>query len=157
MEKQAAASLGEPIMESVILLPRGMAKDIRKNIAPGAIGGLAGTLARVAADKITKDTDPGDVARNDLKLGAFVVLTASRFVIFSTLPSRFRQKLGDQIGSFLPGELDRFEFGKAAAGIGTLDIVATNGERWCYEYSKIMSRKLNRMAEATRALVVEVD
>ncbi len=157
MNKHAAVALGEPVMEGVILLPRGMAKKLRKDVAPAALGGLAGSLARVAADKLTKDTNPVGVVRNDLGRGAFLALTASRLVIFSTESGRFRQRLGDQLGSFSPGEVDRFEFGKAAAGVGTLDIVSVSGDRWCYEYSKVMAKKLSRMAEASRALIVEAD
>jgi hypothetical protein len=158
MEKQAAAALGEPVMDGVILLARGAAKEIRKNVAPSALGGLTGSLSRVAVDKMTKDTTPtGNVVRQDQGRGAFLGLTASHLVLFVTEDGRFRQKLGEQIASFNPGDVDRFEFGKAAAGVGTLDIVSVNGERWCYEYSKMVSKKLVRMAEATRALVVEVD
>jgi hypothetical protein len=156
MQKDAAAALNEPVMEGVILLARGSAKEFRKQ-APGALGGLTGTLARVAADHMTKDTTPVDVVRNDLSQGAFLALTASRMVIFSTATSRFRQKLGEQIATFQPGEVDRFEFGKAAAGVGTLDIVTVTGDRWCYEYSKMIAKKLTRIAQATQALVVEVD
>lgn len=157
MNKDAAAALGEPIMEGVILLARGAAKKMRKDVAPAALGGLAGSLARVAADKITRDTTPVGPVRNDLGSGAFLALTASRLVIFSVEAGRFRQRLGEQLTSFSPGEVDRFEIGKAAAGVGTLDIVSVAGDRWCYEYSKVVAKKLVRMAEATRALIVDAD
>ena len=45
MDKQAAEVLGEPVMDGVILLPRGAAKKYRKTVAPAAIGGLAGAAA----------------------------------------------------------------------------------------------------------------
>ncbi len=158
MEKHAAVALGEPVMEGVILLARGAAKKMRKDIAPAALGGLVGSLARVAADKMTKDTNPSEtVVRNDLGRGAYLALTASRLAIFATEEGRFKQKLGEQLASFNPGEVDRFELGKAAAGVGTLDIVSVNGDRWCYEYSKMTGKKIARMAEATRTLVVEID
>jgi hypothetical protein len=155
MEKDAAQALGEPVMEGVILMARGAVKEIRKG---AAFGGLVGSLTRVAADKLTKDTTPdSEIIRLDQGRGAFLGLTSSRMVLFVTEDGRFKQKLGPQIATFSPGDVDRFEFGKAAAGVGTVDIVSTNGDRWCYEFSKIARKKLVRMAEATRALIVEVD
>lgn len=157
MDKQAAEVLGEPVMDGVILLPRGAAKKYRKTVAPAAIGGLAGTLARVAADRMTKDTSPAGEVRNTNDEGAFLALTASQLVLFETISGRLRQKLGAELARFSPGDLVRFEVGAAAAGVGTLDIVAANGDRWVYEFSKVVKRKVTRLAEAAQAQVVDVD
>ena len=126
-------------------------------MAPAAIGGLAGTLARVAADRMTKDTSPAGEVRNTNDEGAFLALTASQLVLFETISGRLRQKLGAELARFSPGDLVRFEVGAAAAGVGTLDIVAANGDRWVYEFSKVVKRKVTRLAEAAQAQVVDVD
>ncbi len=157
MDKQAAEVLGEPVMDGVILLPRGAAKKYRKTVAPAAIGGLAGSLARVAADRMTKDTSPVGDVRNTNDEGAFLALTASHLVLFETISGRLRQKLGAELARFSPGDLVSFEVGAAAAGVGTLDIVAANGDRWVYEFSKVVKRKIARLAEAAQAQVVDVD
>jgi hypothetical protein len=91
---------------------------------------------------------------DDHQAGAYVALTASRLVIFSTVKRQRGQEMGAQIASFFPGELDRFEFGTPVAGATTMDIVAVTGERWCFECSTLTTRKLTWMAETTRAQVV---
>jgi hypothetical protein len=156
MEKQAAEVLGEPVMDGLILLARGAARKIRKDIAPAALGGLTGSLARVAADKMTKDTSPTDEVSNPDLRGGFLALTASSVVLFDTEDGRFRQKLGREIARFAPGDLATVELGAAATGVGTVDLIDRSGKRWVYEYSKVMGRKLNRIAEAAQANVVDV-
>jgi hypothetical protein len=142
IEKDAIAVLGEPVIEGVILLARGATKKIRAS---------GGALANV----LTKDTTPVAPAPGGYDGGAFLTLTASRLVLFGSVSGFFKQKLGEQLAQFNPGEVDRFEFGTAAAGVGTLDIVGTNGDRWAFEFSKVSQKKLVRIAEASRALVVD--
>jgi hypothetical protein len=154
MEKQAAAALGEPVVDGVILLARGSAKKMRSQVSP--VGGLVGVaISRVAADRLTKDTTPATPAPGGYTGGAFLALTSSRLVLFSSSSGVFKQKLGEQLAEYRPGEIDRFEFGKAAAGVGTLDLISTDGDRWAFEFSKVVRKKLVRMAEASKALVVE--
>ncbi len=149
MDKHAAAAIGEPVIDGVILLARGSAKKYRGQVAP--IGGVVG----VVVARATKDTTPETPAPGGYTGGAFLALTSSRLVLFSTISGVFKQKLGEQLTEYRPGEIDRFEFGKAAAGIGTLDVVSVNGDRWAFEFSKVSHKKLVRMAEATKTLVVE--
>jgi hypothetical protein len=145
MEKEASALLGEPILESVILLKRGSVKNMRM-----PIGGLIGVLA----SKLRKDTTPIAAAPNAYSGGGFLVLTETRLALFAVEEARLRQSLGELLAEFLPGQLDCFEFGKAAVGMFTLDLVSVSGDRWAFEGSAILRKKLNRMAEASTALVV---
>jgi hypothetical protein len=155
MEKDAAAVLSEPVVEGVILLARGAAKKIRSQTA--GIGGLiGGAIIRSASDRLTKDTAAETLAPGGYTGGAFLALTSSRLVLFSTQDGRWKQKLGDALAEFQPGQVDRFEFGKAATGVGTLDLLTTDGDRWAFEYSKVVKKKLVRMAEASRAMVVDL-
>jgi hypothetical protein len=149
MEKNAAEKLGEPIAEGVILLKRGAVKNMRV-----PIGGLVGVLAVAVADKLRKDTTPVEPAPNGYCGGGYLALTSTRLVLFSVEEGRFKQSLGDILAEFPPGQIDRFEYGKAAAGVGTLDLVGVNGDRWAFEFSAVSRKKLNRMATATNALIV---
>jgi hypothetical protein len=157
MDKAVETVLGEAVMDGVVLLPRGAAKQIRKDATPGALGGLAGFLSRVAVDKLTKDTRPEGMVRNPELRGAFLALTSSRLCLLDLEKGFLKQKVGGLSQSFSSGHVDRFEFGKAAAGVGTLDIVTPDGDRWVFEFSKVSAKKLQRMAEAIQAHVVEVD
>jgi hypothetical protein len=153
MNDHAAEALGETIIEGVILLERGATKRIRANTSP-VLGGLLGSaLARFGNDKLTKDTTPSQAAPNNYAGGGFLALTPTRVVLFGAADGRLKQKLGSQLASFSPGDIDRFEFGTAGAGVGTLDIVTTGGDRWAFEFSKVMKRKLIRIAEAANAIV----
>ena len=154
MDKHASVALGEPVLEGVILLARGFAKKTRSN-ATGIGGILGGVLSRVSADKLTKDTTPEVPPPNNYRGGAFLALTASKLVLFATVEGRFKQTLGDQLAQFNPGQIDRFEFGGAAAGVGTIDLVSSDGDRWAFEYAKVARKKLVRMAEASQAIVSE--
>jgi hypothetical protein len=145
MEKEATAILGEPILEAVILLKRGAVKSMRM-----PVGGLVGTLA----SKLRKDTTPITPAPNGYAGGGFLVLTDTRLALFAVEEGRFKQSLGEVLAEFLPGQIDRFEFGKAAVGMHTLDLVSVSGDRWAFEGSVVIRKKLNRMAEASNALIV---
>jgi hypothetical protein len=150
MEKAAAALLGEPIVEGVMLLKRGAVKGMRT-----PVGGLVGILAVAAADKLRKDTTPVEPAPNGYAGGGYLALTATKLVLFAVEDGRFKQSLGQVLAEFLPGQIDRFEYGKAAIGVGTLDLVGVSGDRWAFEFSGVSRKKLNRMAEAANALIVE--
>lgn len=150
MEKDAVALLGEPVVESSILLKRGAVKTMR---AP--IGGVVGFLAVAAAAKLRKDATPVQPAPNGYAGGGYLVLTATKLVLFAVEDGRFKQSLGEVLAEFLPGQIDRFEFGKAAIGVGTLGLIGVSGDRWAFEFSAVSRKKLNRMAEATNALIVE--
>jgi hypothetical protein len=155
MEKEAAEALGEPLLEGVILLARGATKTIRANTG-SAIGGLlGGAVARLANDKLSKDTTPDQPAPNNYNGGGYLVLTATKVVLFGTGDGRWKQTLGERLASFTSGDIDRFEFGKAGAGVGTLDVLTTGGDRWSFEFSKVVKKKLARIAESAGALVVE--
>jgi hypothetical protein len=154
MDKEASTALGEPVLESVILLARGFTKKTRSR-STGLGGVLGSVLSRVAADKLTKDTTPEQLPPNGYLGGGFLVLTASKLVLFATDEGRFKQTLGEQLAQFYPGQVDRIEFGKAGAGVGTIDLVSSDGNRWAFEYSKVMHKKLLRMAEASQAIVTE--
>ena len=155
MDDQAAQVLGEPVIDGVILLARGAAKKLRAN--SGAVGGglLGSVVARAAGDKLSKDTTPSQPSPNDYSGGGYLAVTPSRLVLFSTEDGRFKQKLGSPLAVFSPGDVDCFEFGKAAAGVGTLDIVTASGDRWAFEYSKMVRKKLTRMAGAAGAAIVD--
>jgi hypothetical protein len=155
MEKEAAVALGEPVLEGVILLARGATKKIRANT--GAVtGGLLGSaVAQLANNKLSKDTTPAQAAPNNYNGGGYIVLTATRVVLFGAGDSKWKQTLGEQLASFVSGDIDRFEFGKAGAGVGTLDVLTTAGDRWSFEFSKVVKKKLVRIAESAGALVVE--
>jgi hypothetical protein len=155
MEKPAAEALGEPIVEGVILLARGAVKKMRATAAP-AVGGLLGSaVARLANDKLTKDTTPEQPAPNNYNGGGYLVLTPTRVALFEVVNGTFKANLGPQLAVFLPGEIDRFELGKAGSGVGTLDILTTSGDRWAFEFSKISKKKLVRIAEGAKAIVVD--
>lgn len=155
MEKEAAEILGEPVLEGVVLLARGSTKKMRANTG-GAVGGLLGSaVARLANDKLSKDTTPDQPAPNNYNGGGYLVLTATKVVLFGAGDSRWKQTLGEQVASFASGDIDRFEFGKAGAGVGTLDVLTTGGDRWSFEFSKVVKKKLVRIAESAGALVVE--
>jgi hypothetical protein len=147
MEKMASAFLGEPVLEGLILLPRGSAKKYRAS--------SGGVLGRIASEKLTKDTTPEVAAPGDFNSHAYIALTASRVTLFAVINGVFKSKLGEQIRQFYPGQIDRFEFGAAAAGVGTLDIITSTGDRWAFEYSKPFKRKIVRIAEAVNAIVVD--
>jgi hypothetical protein len=145
MEKEASAVLGEPIVEVAILLKRGAVKNMRM-----PIGGLVGILA----SKLRKDTTPIAPAPNGYDGGGLLALTDTRLALFALEQGFAKHSLGELLAEFLPGQLDRFEFGKAAVGMFTLDLVSVTGDRWAFEGSAVLRKKLNRMAEASNALVV---
>ena len=145
MQNEASAVLGEPILEAVALLKRGAVKNMRM-----PIGGLLGTLV----SKLRKDTTPEVAAPNGYAGAGYLVLTDTRLALFAVDEGRFKQTLGDMLAEFLPGQIDRFEFGRAAVGMHTLDLVSVTGDRWAFEGSAVIRKKLNRMAEASNALVV---
>jgi hypothetical protein len=155
MEKEAAAVLGEPVLEGLVLLARGATKKMRANA--GAVGGglLGSVITHLAKDKLSKDTTPEQPAPNNYNGGGYLVLTATKVVLFGAGDGKWKQTLGEQLASFASGDLDRFEFGKAGAGVGTVDVLTTSGDRWSFEFSKAFKKKLVRIAESAGALVVE--
>jgi hypothetical protein len=155
MEKEAAEVLGEPVLEGVVLLARGATKKMRASAGPVGGGLLGSVVARLANEKLSKDTTPDQPAPNNYNGGGYLVLTATKVVLFGPGDGRWKQTLGEQVASFVSGDIDRFEFGKAGAGVGTLDVLTTGGDRWSFEFSKVVKKKLVRIAEAAGALVVE--
>jgi hypothetical protein len=155
MEKEAAEILGEPVLEGVILLARGATKKMRASAGPVGGGLLGSVVTHLAKDKLSKDTTPKQPAPNNYDGGGYLVLTATNVVLFGAGDGKWKQSLGEQLASFAPGDIDRFEFGKAGAGVGTLDVLTTGGDRWSFEFSKVVKKKLVRIAESAGALVVE--
>jgi hypothetical protein len=155
MEKEAAGALGEPVLEGVVLLTRGATKKIRASAGPVGGGLLGSVVGRLANEKLSKDTTPEQPAPNNYTGGGYLALTATKVVLFGTGDGKWKQSLGEQLASFAPGDIDRFEFGKAGAGVGTLDVLTTGGDRWCFEFSKVVKKKLVRIAESAGALVAE--
>jgi hypothetical protein len=152
MDKQAAEALGEPVISSCILLESGATKKMRKNMAP--MGGAIGIAAVAVANKLKND-DSVEPEMTAYAGSGYLALTPSRLALFAVESGFLKQKLGEQLASFLPGELDRIIFGKAAAGVGTIKLITTEGQRYTFEYSKVGKRKLARIAEASQALVID--
>jgi hypothetical protein len=152
MDKQATQQLAEPVIDSAILMASGAAKQIRR-AAGGAVGGVVGIATAAIANELADRRSANDPIDSDYSGGGFLALTATRLALFATEKGRFKDKLADPLASFGPGELDRMEFGTAAAGVGRVSLVSTTGQRWTFEFSKLMKKKLVRMATSVNATV----
>jgi hypothetical protein len=144
MEKEASAHLGEPVTAGVILLASGAARKMRRQ---AAVGGLVGTAVTAVLKRREKDEAPADdvIGREG---GAFLVVTPTRVVLFGIVSGKFRQTLGEPEATFRRGDLAAIELGKAAAGVATVDLVLADQRRYCFEISKLFTKKLQPVADA---------
>jgi hypothetical protein len=147
MKKDAAQVLGEPVTEDLILLARGASRKIRRQMG-GAVGGLV-------AARMSKDTTPDQPAPEDYNRGGFLVSTPTRIALLALDDGRLKQKLGDVLATFSPGDLDRIEIGKAAIGVKTVDLLTTSGDCWSFELSKVAMKKLRSIAATQNVPVVD--
>jgi hypothetical protein len=144
MEKDASAQLGEPVNAGVLLMASGAVKKMRKQ---AAIGGLVGTAVTAVLNRREKQGEAADDVI-DHEGGAFLAVTPTRVVLFSVVTGKLRQKLGEPVATFRRGDLAAIELGKAAAGVATVDLVLADRRRYCFEISKLFTKKLQPAADA---------
>jgi hypothetical protein len=142
MEKDASSQLGEPVTAGLMLTASGTAKKSRQ-IAMFGVLGLA-----IAALMNRKKKAPIDVSEVIAPVGGgFIAVTPTRVVLFS-IDNGLRSKLGKPVATFHRGDLASIELGKAAFGIATVDLVLTDRRRYRFELLRMLTKKLQPVADA---------
>ena len=126
MEHEVAAQLGEPVTSSVKLMPSGALKSGRKSMRFGGSGAAAKAMF----------SDP-----------TLLASTPTRLTLFKLKPGGLKDSLGDQVFAVPHADVQAFEIGKAGFGMGAVGITLRDGQRFDFEFSKVIGKKVREIAQ----------
>jgi hypothetical protein len=155
IEKEAEAALSEDLVDAIVLLPQGMASDVRRAALAGALGGVLGGAGRAAAIGLGMSSDVEPQPAPALDGAALLARTAHRIVLFEARQGGLRIKLGRLVRTFEPGDLLAVHVGRAAVGVS--DVVLTSPvERFVHQVANRHLPQLRVVAALLGAPFIEV-
>lgn len=121
-ESAAEHSMGEQVIASSPLIPSGLALRVGV-LASGGVGGAAGIISAAGrAEKMRKDTAPGD-HEGDL----YMTVGRKRVALFEMKRGFLKKSLGKLLVQFDRSELKEVRFKPSRMGVSNLDLELNDG------------------------------
>ncbi len=139
-ESSAEHSMGEQVVASSPLIPSGLALRVGV-LASGGVGGAAGIISAAGqAEKMRKDTAPGD-HEGDL----YMTVGRKRVAIFEMKRGLFKKSLGKLLVQFDRSDLKEVRFKPSRMGASNLDLEMNDGTLYELQAARVHRGKAEKI------------